>query len=778
MRAFLFPGQGSQRRGMGAELFDSFAEHWRAADAILGYSVRDVCANGDARQLQQTQYTQPMLFVVNAIKYLARRQEGIAPQIVAGHSLGEYNALFAADCFDFETGVRLVRKRGELMGRAVSGGMMAVLGVEAGALPDLLGRAGAADVDIANYNGAAEIVLSGPQASLRAVSETIGRSGQGRCIPLTVSAPFHSRYMAEAATAFDDFLRGVTFRNPALPVLSNVTGRPHEAAAVASLLVEQIRSPVRWADCMRYLIEQGVDAIEEVGSGQTLSKLWQSESQREPPPRAAPAAALKRNGVPYDCRQADGLRDERGAIRIAPEQLGCRGFCRDYRLRYAYLAGAMYKGIASSELVVRMGRAGLIGFFGSGGLRVAEIDQAIGAIQRELGRDGNYGMNLLHALDDAALEQATVSLFLERGVRNVEAAAYLRMTPSLVRFRFKGAHRDPSGRPVVAQRVLAKVSRPEIAALFMRPPPESILRELVQQGALTAPEAEVAQHMPVSEEVCAEADSGGHTDARNVCTLLPAVRDLRDQMMRQFNYAKRIRVGASGGIGTPEAAAAAFVLGADFVVTGSINQCSPEAGTSSEVKDMLAGLDIQDTAYAPAGDMFELGARVQVVKAGTLFSARANKLYQIYRRHASLDEIDGDSRRAIEETYFKQSIEEVWRETAAYLSRERPGDIERAERNPKFKMALVFKWYFIHSARLAQQGVAGGKVNYQIHCGPAMGAFNRFVKGTELEDWRNRHVDVIAERLMQATAQILVERLAAFVPVPVQQPTASRRAVP
>lgn len=762
MRAFLFPGQGSQRRGMGAELFDSFGDYWSAADAILGYSVRDFCANGDPQKLQQTQYTQPTLFVVNAIAHLARKQAGVEPQIVAGHSLGEYNALLAADCFDFDTGVRLVQKRGELMGRSVSGGMMAVIGAEAETLPDLLARAGASDVDIASYNGAAEIVLAGPQSSLRAVSDAIKRRGQGRCIPLSVSAPFHSRYMAEAASTFGDFLRGITFRNPSLPVMSNVTAQPYEAGDLARLMVEQIRSPVRWLDCMRYMAEQGIDAVDEIGPGQTLSKLWQSERQHGSVSRPA-SPALKSGRAPADRTRAEGSPDGRGTIRIAPEDLGSREFCRDYRLRYAYLAGAMYKGIASSELVIRMGRAGLIGFFGTGGLRLAEIDHALDVIQGELGPDGNYGMNLLYALEDRGLEEATVSLLLRRAVRYVEAAAFLQITPPLVRFRFKGAHIDRSGRPVALQRVLAKVSRPEIAALFMRPPAESILRELVRRGELTALEAEAASRLPVSEDICAEADSGGHTDGRNACTLLPAMLSLRDETMRQSNYSKPISVGASGGIGTPEAAAAAFVLGADFVVTGSINQCTPEAGTSPTVKDMLAGLDVQDTAYAPAGDMFELGARVQVVKTGTLFSARANKLYQVYRQHASLDEIESKTRRTIEESYFKRSLDEVWRETEAYFAQEKPGELEKAKRNPKHKMALVFKWYFVHSARLAQRGVAGEAVNYQIHCGPAMGAFNRFVKGSELEDWRNRHVDVIAERLMQATAKALGDRLSGFV---------------
>ncbi|HEX8092331.1 MAG TPA: hypothetical protein VF542_00785, partial [Jatrophihabitans sp.] len=203
-----------------------------------------------------------------------------------------------------------------------------------------------------------------------------------------------------------------------------------------------------------------------------------------------------------------------------------------------------------------------------------------------------------------------------------------------------------------------------------------------------------------------------------------------------------------------ESAAAAFVLGADFVVTGSINQCSPEAGTSDAVKDLLAGLDVQDTAYAPAGDMFELGARVQVVRKGTLFAARANKLHQIYRQSSCLEEIDTATRTTLEERYFRRSLDSIWTELEHRLGTCDSGQLERGRRNGKAKMAMVFRWYFSHSTTAALQGSAD-TVDYQVHCGPAMGAFNRTVDGTSLQPWRARHVDAIAELIMTGAADVL-----------------------
>ena len=168
--------------------------------------------------------------------------------------------------------------------------------------------------------------------------------------------------------------------------------------------------------------------------------------------------------------------------------------------------------------------------------------------------------------------------------------------------------------------------------------------------------------------------------------------------MMRYQYAKAIRVGAAGGIGTPQAAAAAFILGADFIMTGSINQCTVEAGTSNAVKDMLQTMNVQDTTYAPAGDMFEIGAKVQVLRKGLFFPARANKLYELYRHYDSLDEIDDKTRQQIQEKYFQRSFATVWEDTKAYYLKEKPEEIVKAEQNPKHKMALIFRWYFVHSS--------------------------------------------------------------------------------
>jgi trans-AT polyketide synthase/acyltransferase/oxidoreductase domain-containing protein len=574
--------------------------------------------------------------------------------------------------------------------------------------------------------------------------------------------------MAGAAAEFARHLDTVGLADPERPVLSNVTGEPYRPGTVRELLAEQIRRPVRWAPSMRYLLDRGVTEVVELGPGTVLRGLWRAVKRSYHPIPAASTPAPAGTPAPASRPPAVGAPRAAGAPPAAPpaiaaHTLGSAALRADYGIRYAYLAGAMYHGIASADLVLRLGEAGLMGFFGAGGLRPADLDEVIGRFQRRLGVEGRYGMNLLCTLDNPRLERDVVDLYLRRDVRYLEAAGYPQVTAPLVRWRYTGAYRDRGGRPATPRYVVAKVSRPEVATAFLSPPPEPILTGLVADGLLTTGEAEIARSLPLSDDLCAESDSGGHTDGAVALTLLPSMLRLRDETVRRHGYPKPVRVGAAGGLGTPEALAAAFVLGADFVMTGSVNQCTPQAGTSDLVKDLLATLDVQDVGYAPAGDMFELGAQVQVVRKGTLFPTRAGRLYQLYRRYGSLDEIDAATRRTIEKDWFGgRTFDDIWAETRAYLADRHPDELDRARRDPRRRMALVFRWYFRWSTDAALRGDPDAQVDYQIHCGPAMGAFNRWVAGTDLADWRQRDVAVIAERLMAGAAQLLSTRLAAL----------------
>lgn len=447
---------------------------------------------------------------------------------------------------------------------------------------------------------------------------------------------------------------------------------------------------------------------------------------------------------------------------VSAETLGSAAFREEHRLRRAYVAGAMYKGIASVELVVQMGQHGLLGYFGSGGLRLEQIEDALVRIQQALSQGGSYGMNLLANPLRPDLEEATVALYLRKGVSRVEAAAYTQITLPLVWFRTANLNRDSVGRVQAPNHVLAKVSHPDVARAFLAPPPGHLLQQLVDRGQLTSIQAQWAERIPMANDLCVEADSGGHTDKGVASVLMPAMTLLRDESIARFRYDKPVRIGAAGGLGTPQAIAAAFMLGADFVLTGSINQCSVEAGTSDLAKDMLASADVQDCAMAPAGDLFEVGARVQVLKKGVFFPARANRLYELYQQLDGLHQLEASVQRTLEERYFGRTLEAVWEETRQFYARHAPDQLEAAEKLPKRRMALVFQWYFVHANRMALRGERREKVNFQIQCGPAMGAFNRWVQGTPLEDWRARHVHEMGAALMEATAAYMNKRWASL----------------
>lgn len=439
---------------------------------------------------------------------------------------------------------------------------------------------------------------------------------------------------------------------------------------------------------------------------------------------------------------------------LSPSQLGDRSFCEDHGVELPYVVGAMANGIASVELVEAASEIGALGMFGAAGLPLEVVEKALDRLAESLG-DKPYGSNLIHSPNEPDLEEGIVDLYLRKGVKLVSASAYLGLTLPILKFRYHGIHRNEAGEIVVPQKVLAKISRVEVADKFLSPPPEKLLKQLVERGDLTSEQAELAAQMPVAEDLTAEADSGGHTDNRPALALYPTIMALRDEKMKLYEgRGLNLRVGAAGGISTPASACAAFAMGAAYIVTGSVNQSCVESGSSDIVRDMLCKTGQADVAMAPAADMFEMGVQVQVLKWGTMFPVRAKKLYQLYRDYASIEDLPAKERAILEKSFFKQSLDDVWRDTHNFFQTRDPRQNERAAKDPKHKMALIFRSYLGRASGWANAGVPDRKVDYQVWCGPAMGAFNQWVGDTEMKEPKARKAGLVAHNIMAGAAYL------------------------
>lgn len=436
---------------------------------------------------------------------------------------------------------------------------------------------------------------------------------------------------------------------------------------------------------------------------------------------------------------------------LYPEWLGESSFLDAHEVRFPYVAGEMAGGISTTTMVIHMARAGMLAFFGAAGLSVERVQAALDELQQTLG-DIPFGINLIHSPSAPALEEHLVELFLARDVKRISASAFLGLTAPVVRFACSGLWETPDGTVQRARHVFAKLSHPAVARAFLAPAPPELLHALVRAGQLSVTEARLAARVPVAEDITAEADSGGHTDGQPLVALLPLLQALRDEAMAQYRYQRPIRIGAAGGVGTPAAVAAAFALGASYVLTGSINQAAIEAGTSAAVKELLCAAQLGDVMMAPAADLFEAGGKVQVLKRGTLFGPRASRLYEVYQSHESLESIPEPLRQRLEREVFGHPLDDIWEKTRLFLTVHAPAELTRAARDPRHRMALTFRWYLGLSSRWAIQGDPGRRADYQIWCGPALGAFNAWAAGSFLADPQHRGVVQMALNLLEGAA--------------------------
>lgn len=766
MKVYVFPGQGSQEKGMGEDLFERYPTYVRIADEVLGYSIKELCLENPDGRLDVTKYTQPALYVIEALEYLKKVEDTQEkPDYVLGHSLGEYPALFAAGAFDFHTGLELVKLRGQLMYEAGNGGMAAVVGLTREEVAEILQNNRIIDIDIANINTPSQIAIAGPNESIEAAKPIFEASGARRYIILKVSGAFHSRYMSKAAERFEEFIVTKTISKPKTPIISNYTARPYESFELVENLIKQINNPVKWVESIEYLMGKGTAEYEQIGPGQAavnmvmaITKAGKAIYADEESEIAARKQALIPNEIPnvevlpktkefVEEKKEEMKIEETEEIRIEKESnIEKDSFCKRYGLFYPYVAGSMGNGISAANLVVRMAQKHLLAFIGTNGSFYDTIASTVREVRNALTKKQLFGIGLC----PGEKEKKLIELCLAEEIPVIECASYINVSKELVYYKIKGMKKLENGEVFFQNRILVKLSRPEVLRNFISPVPTRLIEELYAEGRITMHEAQLIKNHPTADDVCILTDPAGQTEQYSMISALPTMLEIRDEFKKKYDYSEYIHIGTGGEIGTPKAIAAAFLLGAEFVLTGSINQCTVEAQTSELVKDMLQKVEIQDTNIVMANDFSGLSIKANVLRKGTLYCARANKLYELYRTYNRLEEISPQEREHIENNYFKTSFSEILGEM------EDDNDTKTITSN-KAQLMKVLRWYEKNACKWAIEGNKENKVNFLIYTSRSIGAFNNWVKWTELESWRNRHVDEIAIKLMKDAKEYLTQ---------------------
>lgn len=501
--ALVFPGQASQRVGMGRELFERFRRQTEIASDILGYSIEQLCLEDPQKQLNKTQYTQPALYTVCALQYLAYREDNeVVIEFLAGHSLGEYAALFAADVFDFETGLRIVKHRGELMSSANAGSMAVILNYKAQDLQQLLNDNGITSIDIANINSPDQLVIAGPHQALEAF-EGIINSLAGTYIPIPVGAPFHSRYMQPIAQDFERFLEPFTFRPMNKTVISNVTGLPHQNEMLKNQLVKQLYSPVQWLDSVRYLMGLEVDEYVEIGPGDVLTKLTTKIRNKCSPLVLGEKVIRQVPGSTESVESKVARQPAKDGLGKAFKSRWSRGdeFSSYFGLAYPHVLTLSEDNLDYS-FIERAQACGHLAFqavpWTAEAIDSGSLDSILSRLGAKRSNDsGCVGVAITHSENDKVL----FSKVLAHQLNAVALTGVYGMTTELVYYRVISAYQGRFSSTPQKNKLFIRVDDPRCVQGFYQKLPQGVLERLHLQGRIDATQFEFAKNIAACDAI-------------------------------------------------------------------------------------------------------------------------------------------------------------------------------------------------------------------------------------------------------------------------------------
>ena len=428
--------------------------------------------------------------------------------------MGEYNALLAAEVFDFKIGLEIVAERGRLMSLATSGAMLAVIGCGEEKIAAILQDASLQSIDVANFNTPKQIVLSGKANDIKRAQQILANNDV-TCIPLKVSGAFHSRYMRQAADQFSQFLQAYTFQKPKFPVVANVNAKFYEQDKVASTLVSQLYQSVKWTESIRYLLAQEQDEFIELGERSVLTNMVKE---------------IKANTHARDLQQ---LKQPQLATNKSFENIGSGEFKADYHTPYPYIVGSMGNGISSQELVVKLANKGILAYFGSAQLALNEIDKAIETLANQVKTNTAYGVNVVFDPSDISKHQELIDLCLQKQVRHLEISGFNEITEALVEYRVAGIY-EKQNKIVRRNKILAKTANSLMAAELLTSPPSHFIESLLQKGKITRQQARLSQSISMVDDICVEGDGGWRSSNANALILLPQIIHLRNTTKKEI----------------------------------------------------------------------------------------------------------------------------------------------------------------------------------------------------------------------------------------------------